>query len=66
MSRFTHSEMAEEINKLVWSKQTWLDEFSTGAKRRPDHEIETRSRELEVLQQAEADYRLAAERTGTA
>lgn len=65
MSRFTHSEMAEEINKMVWSKQTWLDEFSTGAKRRPDHEIETRARELEVLRQAEADYRRAAERTGT-
>lgn len=63
MSRqFTHAEMADEIGKLVWSKQTWLDTFSTGAKRRPEHDIETRERELAVLQQAEADYRSAAER----
>jgi len=60
--RFTHAEMAEELNKLVWSKQTWLDEFSGGPKRRPDHEIETRRRELAVLMQAEADYLAAAER----
>ncbi|MHA6687032.1 hypothetical protein [Mesorhizobium sp. A556] len=63
MSRqFTHSEMADEIAKLVWSKQTWLDTFSTGAKRRPEHDLETRQRELGVLQQAEAGYRNAAER----
>ncbi|WP_430232179.1 hypothetical protein [Nitrosomonas communis] len=61
--RFTHAEMADEITKLVWSKQTWLDTFSSGAKRRPEHDIETRQLELQVLQQAEADYRQAAERT---
>lgn len=60
--RFTHAEMAEEIAKLVWSKQVWLDTFSKGAKRRPDHDIEARRRELAVLQQAEADYRSAANR----
>jgi hypothetical protein len=54
--------MAEEIGKMVWSKRTWLDTFSSGTNRRPDHEVETRGRELEVLQQAEADYRRAAER----
>ena len=59
---FTYAEMAEEIAKLVWSKQTWLDQFSSGPKRRPDHEIETRARELAVLQHAEADYRAAAGR----
>lgn len=62
MNRLSHSEMAEEIGKMVWSKRTWLDMFSCGSNRRPDHEIETRSRELAVLQQAEADYRRAAER----
>jgi hypothetical protein len=54
--------MAEEIGKMVWSKRTWLDTFSSGSNRRPDHDIETCSRELSVLQQAEADYRRAAER----
>jgi len=28
--RFSHAEMADEIGKLVWSKQTWLDTFSSG------------------------------------
>ena len=62
MSRISHSEMAEEIGKLVWSKRTWLDTFSGGSNRRPEHEVETRTRELAVLEQAEADYRRAAER----
>jgi len=57
--RFTHAEMAEEIGKLVYGKRTWLDTF---AGKRPVHEVETRQRELAVLEQAEADYRRAAER----
>jgi hypothetical protein len=61
-NRFSHAEMAEEIGKLVWSKRTWLDTFSSGMHRRPEHDIETRQRELAVLQQAEADYRKAAGR----
>jgi hypothetical protein len=60
--QFSHSEMVEEIGKLAWSKRTWLDTFSSGSNRRPDHEIEVKRRELEALQQAEADYRRAAER----
>lgn len=60
--RYSHAEMADEIGKLVWSKRAWLDTFSTGSKRRPDHDIDTRQRELAVLQQAETDYRNAAER----
>mgnify|MGYP007032586668 CR=1 FL=1 len=61
-SRFTHTEMADEIGKLVWSKQTWLDDFGSGRNKRPDHDIETKQREMAVLQQAEADYRRASER----
>jgi hypothetical protein len=60
--RLTHAEMAEEIGKMVWSKHTWLETFSSGSKRRPDHEVVAKARELTVLQQAEADYRRAAER----
>lgn len=57
--RFTHAEMADEVSKMVWSKRTWLE--GVGSKR-PAHEIETRRRELAVLEQAEGDYRRAAER----
>lgn len=60
--QFSHAEMAEEMSMLVWSKQTWLDDFGSGRNKRPDHEIQIKQRELEVLQQAEADYRKAAQR----
>ena len=60
--RFSHSFMADELDKLVYSKTVWLADFSQGHKKRPDHEIETRRRELDVLRQAAGDYRQAAER----
>jgi hypothetical protein len=60
--RFSHAEMAEEIGKLVWSKRTWLGEFGDGKRGRPEHEIETKQRELAVLEQAQADYQRAARR----
>lgn len=66
MSRhFSPSEMVAELGKMIWSKQAWLDTFSSGVKRRPDHEIETRQRELSVLKRAEADYRRAAGKGGS-
>ena len=60
--RLAHSEMAEELDKLVWSKATWLTEFRDGRGKRPEFEIETKRREHAVLQQAAADYRRAAQR----
>jgi hypothetical protein len=52
--------MADELDKLVYSKTTWLGDFAQGAKKRPDHEIEVKRRELAVLRQAAEDYRRAA------
>ena len=60
--RLSHAEMADEIGKMVWSKQTWLDDFSSGSRRRPPHEIDTKTCELAVLRQAAEDYQRAAER----
>lgn len=60
--RFHSSYMADEMDKLVYSKTVWLADFSQGPKKRPDHEIEIKQRELAVLRQAAADYRAAADR----
>lgn len=60
--RIPNAEMADELNKLVIGKATWLQDFSSGRPKRPDHEIETRWRELAVLKQATSDYRRAAGR----
>lgn len=62
MSRIKHADMADEMEKLVWSKQTWLETFGSGKGARPQHEIETKQRELAVLEQARDDYRRAAEK----
>lgn len=62
MTRIPNAEMAEELQKLVIGKTTWLADFSSGSRKRPDHEIETRRRELNVLKQAVTDYRTASQR----
>ncbi len=61
-TRISNLDMAQELNKLVIGKATWLQDFSEGRRKRPDHEIETRWRELAVLKQAVSDYAAAAER----
>lgn len=48
--------MAFELDKLVYAKATWLADFAQGRNKRPDHEIEIKRREFDVLQQAAADY----------
>lgn len=62
MDAFSHAEMAAELDKLVYAKATWLADFAQGPKKRPDHEIEVRRRELAVLKQAAGDYHAASER----
>ncbi len=61
-NRIPNLEMAEELNKLVIGKAAWLQDFSSGKRKRPDHEIEIRWHELNVLKQATSDYRRAADR----
>lgn len=60
--RYPHAEMADELALQIASKAAWLADFSSGPKRRPQHEIQTKERELRVLEQARDDYRRAADR----
>ena len=60
--RISHATMAEELARLVGAKAKWLADFSSGPKRRPDWNIQITKRELRVLEQAQSDYRKAAER----
>ncbi len=62
MSRIPHGDMSWELARLVGSKAHWLANFSSGRNKRPDWEIERRKEELRVLEQAQNDYRRAAER----
>lgn len=60
--RFTPAEMAHELDKLVYSKATWLADHGQGPRARPEHEIEIKRREKAVLEQAAAAYHKMAER----
>lgn len=60
--RISSQVMAYELDKQVKSKADWLETFSAGKQKRPDHEIETKRREFDVLRQAAGDYHAAARR----
>jgi hypothetical protein len=61
-AKFSHSDMAHELAKLIYGKVDWLSRFSEGRDKRSDPEIELKRRELAVLEQAKDDYERAAER----
>lgn len=57
--RLSSDLMADELDKLVYSKLSWVSDFEA---KRPGHEVEIKRRELAVLRQAASDYRAAHER----
>ena len=65
MSRIPAREMADELDKLVYSKDMWLQAHGPSTAdyrgRRPAHEVETKLRERKVLLQAAQDYRTHAQ-----
>lgn len=61
-NRIPSLEMADAFDRMIYGKVTWLSDFSHGHKKRPDHEIEQKRRELDVLNQAAFEYRASAER----
>jgi hypothetical protein len=60
--RLSYAEMVAGLRKMIASKADWLETFSSGSKKRPDHEIEIQRKHLAVLQQAAEDYQRAADR----
>lgn len=62
--RIASLDMADEFDRMIYGKSCWLADFSHGPKKRPDHEIEHKRRELAVLKQAAFEYRASAERAG--
>lgn len=60
--RLSHADMAEGMRNLVSAKVGWLESFSVGAKKRPDHELDVQRNHLRVLTQAAEDYQRAADR----
>ncbi|HEV7418209.1 MAG TPA: hypothetical protein VGN98_18830 [Tianweitania sediminis] len=63
--RIPADQMVHELERMVWSKRTWIADFGSGRNQRPQHEIDNKTREAEVLEQAVADYRtMARRRTG--
>lgn len=59
MNRIPHEQMAFRLQRMIWSKETWLREHGT---KRPRHEVEDQEANLAALKQASADYERAAKR----
>lgn len=62
--RIPSLDMADAFDRMIYGKTCWLADFSHGQKKRPDHEIDDKRRELAVLRQAAHEYRASAERAG--
>jgi uncharacterized damage-inducible protein DinB len=62
MNKFSPSEMLVELGLMLNSKKLWLDQFSKGKHKRPDWEIDQKTHELRVLEQARAAYQKLSER----
>lgn len=54
--------MAWELARMIGSKAKWLADFSKGRERRPEWNIRQIEEQKAVLEQAQSDYRRAAER----
>lgn len=59
--RIPPRDMADALERIAHSKRFWLADFGHGRRKRPDHEIVEKRRELAVLRQAVHDYRASAE-----
>lgn len=46
------SEVIESLEAQIVAKKGWLETFGWGAKKRPDHEIAVKERELKALEEA--------------
>lgn len=63
--RISHARMVDGLSRMVASKAGWIETFSVadrGRPARPAHEIENATELLAVLNQAHADYSIAARR----
>lgn len=49
------------VRAMIVGKNQWLETFSSGPKKRPDHEIEGKRREVAILNTIADDYRKAVE-----
>jgi len=57
MSCFTRQTKLDMVISIASRKLDWLNSFSQGRNKRPDHEIEAARREVAVLREIADDYR---------
>lgn len=62
MRRFSNLEMVMVFSRLSAGHTRWLEDYGSGRLKKPDDIVSKRKQELAVLQQAQEDYRTAAER----
>lgn len=57
----TYTTKLDMVVGMIRSKMTWIETFSAGRSKRPDHEIEHKREEVAVLNEIAADYRKAVD-----
>ncbi len=58
----SHQDMADGLRQMATSKKFWLDNFSSGGKKRPEHEVTQQRQHLKVLNHAADHFQAMANR----
>ena len=58
----TLTELADSLEAQALAKRTWLGDFAAGKRAWPQHDIDRKRHEAEVLEQSAYRFRRAAER----
>lgn len=56
------SEMLQWLDIRIASARMWLDDFSQGKRKRPDHEIELKRKDIEHFEEIKIAYLKALQR----
>lgn len=56
------SEMLQWLDIRIASARMWLDDFSQGKRKRPDHEIELKRKDIEHFEEIKTAYLKALQR----
>lgn len=62
MTAFTYQDKLDFITGQIYSRETWLKDHGHKREKFPEHEIERKRRELELMHAIRDDYARAVER----
>lgn len=62
MAEFSEAEKIAALDTMIREKHVWLNDFSSGRDRRPEHELQRKRYDIQILLAVKADVlRIASE-----